>query len=203
MKNLKKCSVAVLAIALITAIFQLYASAEDFDHAKSATFTGRGQVFVKADTATVNFCIETRGSDAAEVKKENDKTAEKLKKELGKYCIKDECFYSYTDPSTGTVTAARTMSLFTDNVDGVEALTQIMLKHGATSVNCIMYGLKDPKPYEEKALSMAIADAKSKAQALSIKLPLKDIIEFGSFTYSSGCDKTVTVESNVNVIFAE
>ena len=95
------------------------------------------------------------------------------------------------------------MSLFTDNVDGVEALTQIMLKHGATSVNCIMYGLKDPKPYEEKALSMAIADAKSKAQALSIKLPLKDIIEFGSFTYSSGCDKTVTVERNVNVIFAE
>ncbi len=207
MKILKKYTLFVLALVLIAALFPLSAAAESFDEAKSATFTGRGQVFVKADTATVNFCVETRGNDALDVKKENDKTVEKLKKELGKYCVNDDCFYTYTDPATGTVTATRSMTLFTDNVDGVGALTQNMLRNGATAINCVMYGLKDPTPHQDKALAIAIADAKSKAAALSIKLPLKEIIEFGSYSYSSGgCGdnrKPVTVESNVNVIFAE
>ena len=73
------------------AIFQ-HASAEDFDHAKVHLPAESG--FRKPDTATVNFCIETRGSDAAG--KENDKTAEKLK---GRQMLRGTMLLLLTDPS--------------------------------------------------------------------------------------------------------
>lgn len=182
-------------------------SAECTD-ADSATFSGKGVLYVPADTVSISFSIETRADNQESAQKQNTAVTEKIKSACaGLGSLNEDSFYSFEDPCSGKHTATRCMTLTTGKISSVTTITQKLTEFGATGINYTCYSVKNLKPYQDKVLRLAIEDAESKAAGLGLQLKLSSISDFGCYSYYDGkCDqngnKLVSVECNVSVLFA-
>jgi len=206
-KLITSISVIFVLIFLVTpTVFSINASTPDPSY---LSVKGKGIVYVDPDTATINFCIETRAKTKEEAIKENDAIAKKIKEALKKWgSVSDESFYSYDDMCNRMYVCTRCMSLCTDKVDNISEITAKIGDLGATSINYVSYGIKDYKPHREKAFRLAIEDAENKAAKIAHDMELKSIIELGEPPYCGyyeatplNCRKKVPVECNVMIIY--
>ncbi len=206
MKKIFVCLIS-LSLALVFCFGVTTDVAAAYNNIESASISGRGIIYVPADTVSISFCVETRSENSRDAVSINEKTIGAIKSACGGLgCISEDSFYSYEDPCSDRQTVTRCLTLLTSKLDSVGSLTQKLIDSGATSVNYVCYSLKDAKPYESKALGLAIEDAQKRASETGLNLPLTEINESCCWSHYDGrCDKDgrhlVAVECNVSVTF--
>lgn len=206
MKKLFVCFVSI-SLVLIFCLGMTGEIAAEYIDTEKAAISGKGVIYVPADTASVSFSVETRAQDQREAKDKNEKIVDALKSACARLgTVSEDSFYSYADQCSGGYTFTRCMTIAAGNPDSVGLISQKLLEGGATGINYICYSVKDLRPYEGRVLALAIEDAEFKASALGLKLKLTEISELGCYGYYDGrYDKDgrhlVSVECNVSVVF--
>lgn len=191
----------ILSLGAMTSVFAAY---EDTD---TAVISGKGTVLAPADTAVIHFCIETHAKKEDAAKAKNDEIIEAVKALIGNAGnLSEESFFSYEDPSSGKYSVSRCMSLTTNDIDSVPALTQKMIDAGVTGINGTWYTIKNAAPYEEEALRLAIENAENKAASLGLALKLSEINDYGCYRFcDNGCgineNAQVSIECNVSIVY--
>jgi uncharacterized protein YggE len=194
----------LLTVFCLGAVIPVSAECTDAD---SATLSGKGVLYVPADTVTISFSIETCADSQEDAQKQNAAVTEKIKSACaGLGCLNEDSFYSYSDPCSGKFIATRCMTITTGKINSVASITQKLTDSGATGINYTCYIVKNLKPYQDKVLKLAIEDAENKAIGLGLQLKLSSINDLGCYSYYDGkCDqngnKLVSVECNVSVLF--
>lgn len=196
-----------VSLALLFCISGTTKISAQFDDADSVAISGKGVIYVPADTASISFCVESHAQSKQDAQAENEKSVAALRAALSGYgCIAEDSYYFYEDPCSGSFTVNRCMTLTTEKPDSANDISHRLIDNGATGVNFICYNVKDLKPYAGSALKLAVEDAQSKAAALGMNLKLSGINDTGCFAYYDGkCDKDgrrlVAIECNVSVNF--
>ncbi len=190
MKKIKFFACA-LSLVLLFGLLSLSTAAEEETPA-GAVFSGTGMAFAPADSATLAFELLTPGTTQTKAQRENKKTLDSLRAALQAECgeAPDLCEIGYhtEEGFSGTrFLVRRTLTLSTAHPERAEALRDCLIAHGVSSVLGITYTCADTAPYREEALRLAVADAKSKAAALGLALPLLEIRDFGCYDCGLDC----------------
>ena len=80
--------VIVIAFALFTIVMQ----AQEKAQIPQVSVSGEGKISVKPDQVSINFGVENTGKDAAEVKRLNDETVDKVLKFIKEFGIPSSDF---------------------------------------------------------------------------------------------------------------
>lgn len=132
------------------------------------------------DQATVNISIETTAKDAKEAAAQNSAVMNRIQKEILALAItrdniKTSSFnlyplYNRKDNGTQEITGysvSNQITVTVDNVNLVGTVIDTAIKAGASNVNSVEFGLKDPQSYKDKVLRQAINDARNKADIIA------------------------------------
>lgn len=134
-----------------------------------ATVSGEGSVLVNADRFSISFSVESAGQDKDKVAETSSAINDSIKRELGSFGeLSHDGYYTFTDPE-GHVTVCRSYTLTSKRVSEVTAVTDKLIRLGATCICSPVYSLSSPEEHEQKALKLAIEDAKRRAAACGIK----------------------------------
>lgn len=136
---------------------------------QKASVTGEGSVLVNADRFALSFSFETKGSDTDKVRSASASLDESIKRELSSFGeLTSEGYYSFLS-SDGEMSVTRSYTIMSKRVTEVSVLTEKLIRLGATCICSPVYSLSSPEEHEQKALKLAIEDAKRRAAACGIK----------------------------------
>ncbi|HUY51540.1 MAG TPA: SIMPL domain-containing protein [Streptosporangiaceae bacterium] len=174
------CSLAVSAVVMASGrptvlISSPSASTSTFE---TGVFTsGDATVSIKPDLATVSAGVESQQSTAAAAQSDLAAKAGKLIARIKSLGVSDADLstsgywvgpvYAVGGQTITGYQANEVLRVEWHNVDTVgKTLDAIVQEGGATNIN-VGFGVKDPKPAEAQARTLAIVDAHSKAQAMA------------------------------------
>jgi uncharacterized protein YggE len=139
--------------------------------------TGEGLVLAVPDRAWINIGAESRASSPREAQRQNAELMRPVQEKLRAAGIPAEAvrtigydvqyewdFVNGKRVGRGYV-ARNTIEVRIDMIDRVSEYLEIAVGSGATSLNGIRFDVKDQGKLERDALSMAVANARSKAEA--------------------------------------
>ena len=143
----------------------------------TVVMTGEGTVQAVPDRAWVTISAESRASSAREAQKRNTDAMtpviDKLKaagipadaiKTIG-YDVQYEWDYVNNKRVGRGYVARNTIEVRVDTIDRVGEYLEIAVGSGATSLGGLRFDLKDRAKLEREALRLAVADARTKAEA--------------------------------------
>ncbi|MGB3773746.1 MAG: SIMPL domain-containing protein [Leeuwenhoekiella sp.] len=136
------------------------------------TVSGQGEITVVPDQVTISLGVETSGEKAEMVKTANDNAIDNIIKYALKNGIKQNNIktqyvnlnknFNYQDKTT-SYSASQTLKLKMEDLNDYEDLIAGLLSQGVNSINGIEFSSSKMKEYEQKARSMAMQNAKEKA----------------------------------------
>lgn len=142
--------------------------------------TGSETVKVRPDRARVQFSIETQADTAKKAQSENDDEINELVDTLEDLGVSDDDIttsnyslypkYDYSDGGDGTIvgyTLNCTLLVDDQDADGVNAIIAGCSDAGITSISGLEYYCDDDTDSYNDALKKAIADARTKAEAVA------------------------------------
>ena len=169
--NLAFCIAALLAVA------PAYAQQQAPLNEPVVVTTGEGLVQAAPDRAWINISAESRASTAREAQKRNTDAMTPVLSKLKSsgvaadairtlvYDVQYEWdFVNGKRVGKGYV-ARNTVEVRVDSVDRVGEYLELAVASGATSLGGVRFDLKDRAKLEREALRLAVADARSKADA--------------------------------------
>jgi len=179
-KRLSTRSVCILHLAFcITALIAppAYAQQQAPLNEPVVVTTGEGLVQAAPDRAWINISAESRASTAREAQKRNSDAMTPVLSKLKSsgvaadairtlvYDVQYEWdFVNGKRVGKGYV-ARNTVEVRVDSVDRVGEYLELAVASGATSLGGVRFDLKDRAKLEREALRLAVADARSKADA--------------------------------------
>jgi len=179
-KRLSTRSVCILHLAFcITALIAppAYAQQQAPLNEPVVVTTGEGLVQAAPDRAWINISAESRASTAREAQKRNTDAMTPVLSKLKSsgvaadairtlvYDVQYEWdFVNGKRVGKGYV-ARNTVEVRVDSVDRVGEYLELAVASGATSLGGVRFDLKDRAKLEREALRLAVADARSKADA--------------------------------------
>ena len=201
MKQSKRILPFILTALTVIGIAGISASADN-QPLERVEVVGHGTVYAKADTATIDFCMETNAADYASARAENEKVYEKLKKSVSNIgALSEETLYSYAAPDAGTVSFTRCLRLRTNQIDSLGAIIEKLTDNGATGINYIGYSLKESGQLRQEALMRAVQDGQKKAGPMTASLELTEIREsFGGYCCED-CRNEIAVSCDVILVY--
>ncbi len=142
---------------------------------RTITVTGEGTVKAKPDEAAFSFGVETRAATAREATAGNGAAMRRLLAVLKQAGIRDEdlqteqvSVWPESKPSSGVTGYVATSSVrVTTSVDAAGEIVDRAVQAGATSVWGPTLTRKETDELEERALRLALEDARRKAGALA------------------------------------
>lgn len=171
---MKKAIAAIIAITLIC-VSMLTTSALD-----RLTVTGQGTISVPADTVTVCFSVDVKAASAKDVTKKSEAVGEAVTSAAERHgAVCEESYFLYEDSESGKWSVSRSYLLVSDQPSNIDNICTQLISSGATAICYIGYSLKNAVEYEEKALSAAIDDARSRAVAIGNTLGEREVIDHG------------------------
>lgn len=208
----KLAAVAVLLLAVFLAVETLSAFKDlrSPNEARSTiVVTGEGEAFATPDIANFTYSVSADGDSVGEaqsiVTEKTDTILEALK-ELGveekdirttDYSVYPKYIYESTVCSPGFYcpqgrqvpdgyTVSHSVSVKVRNTDDAGKALALVGENGATNVSSLMFTIDDPNSISEEARSLAISDAKAKAEVLadSLGVSLGRIVDFNDNTYN-------------------
>lgn len=162
----------VLLLAVITS---MGLTAQNSTERNTVTVTGEGKVMVVPDQVTIKSRIESEGLEPSEVKKENDKIANKIFKYLKSQGVPEKNIQTEymnlnkrTDYNTKeeTYVANQAISIKLDDLKNYEEIMQGLLKNGLNRINGVQFSSSKMEEYQKEARKKAVLDAKQKAEDL-------------------------------------
>ena len=150
------------------------------------TFTGEGKVYTKPDIAFVDLSVVTQGSQVKSVQEANTKKMNKVIEFLKSFGIEDKDIkttnynlypqYNYENnriPQIIGYQITQTLNIKIRNLDKVGDILQGGVDVGINQVNSLYFGVENDDQVKEQARTMAIADAKKKAEKLAKELEVR------------------------------
>jgi uncharacterized protein YggE len=155
------------------------AAATDVTH--GIVVNGTGQVALAPDQATVMAGVQTRGRTAQEAQTLNNRAMAAVVAAIKGLGIPDKNIQTvgvqlspvYDNNQTVTgYSSSNNVTVLVENVDQAGPVLDAAVAAGANESGNITFGLKDQTGARNKALALAVTDARSKADALAAALGL-------------------------------
>jgi hypothetical protein len=147
------------------------------------TVSGEGSVSMLPTMATVNATVETTAENAADATSQNNTAYGRIVAAVTKTGVaRDDITLSYYNvnytpkPKPGTsnqaderygYTVSRSFSIKVREMDKAGAVVDALAAAGVTNVGGVNFGLADPSKARAEATTLAVRDARSRAEALA------------------------------------
>lgn len=158
-----------LVLALVTATIQ----AQEVKQVPQISVSGEGKIKVTPDEAIITVAVENTGKEAAEVKKKNDETVDKVLKLIKQREIPTTDYqtqrvnlyknYDYNTKKYNYV-ANQTISIHLKDLTKYDKLMMDLVDSGINSIQGVEFKSSKIKEFERDARKKAILDAKQKAE---------------------------------------
>lgn len=135
--------------------------------------SGEGKVNVTPDQAFISIAVETKGSNATEVKKQNDLVIEKVVQYLKKSKVPTADVqtkrvslnpqYEY-DKKKYNYIATQTIDILLKDLSLYDTLMEGLVDSGINRINTVEFRSSKMAQYESDARKLAMKDAKAKAE---------------------------------------
>lgn len=159
-------------LIVVTALFSIAGFAQVQEFRPMVSTNGEGKVKVAPDQATIVVSIETRGTNATDVKKQNDAATEKVVKylkstDLPKSDVQTQRvslnpIYDY-EKKKYSYHAMQTIEIFLRDLNKYDALMGGLTDSGINRIEKVEFKSSKLAQYEAEARKLAIAEAKKKA----------------------------------------
>ena len=161
------------AVLILITLVATMSNAQEQKQIPQITVSGEGKIKVKPDQVAINFGVENTGNDAAEVKKLNDETVDKVLKFIKKFGIPTTDFqttnvslnrnYDY-DKKKYNYQASQTISILLKDVTKYDALMMGLVDNGINNISNVEFKSSKIEDYKSDARKLAMKDAKHKAE---------------------------------------
>jgi uncharacterized protein len=159
---------------LFLAVFATLAvSAQEIKPMPMINVAGEGKVKTVPDRATISVAVETRGTNATDVKKQNDATVEKViqyikKSKLPKEDVQTQRVslnpqYDY-DKKKYTYIATQTIEILLKDLNLYDGLMEGLTDSGINRINKVEFQTSKLAALQSEARKLAMAEARQKAQ---------------------------------------
>lgn len=170
------------SIFLLLTIFATTMNAQEGKFTPHIAVTGEGKVTVQPDQAVINFGVQNTGKDAAEVKKMNDETVDKVMKFIKKFGIPS------TDVQTTNVSlhksydyekkkhnfqASQSITITLKELKKYDELMMGLVDNGINNISNVEFKSSKIEEHKVTARKQAILDAKKKAEDFATALNQK------------------------------
>lgn len=163
-----KKAVLILGLLLMTMSY-----AQEQKQIPMVTVSGEGKVKVAPDQASISISIETKGTKAEEVKRENDKKMDAILKFVKKSNIAAEDFqtqrislnpnYDYEKKKYNYV-ATQTVQILLRDLSKYDVLMEGLVNEGINRIDNVEFKSSKMMQLQSDARKLAIKDAKAKAE---------------------------------------
>jgi uncharacterized protein YggE len=134
---------------------------------------GEGKLKVTPDQVQIRFGVQNTGKDAAEVKKLNDDTVDKVVKYIKKFGIPTADYqttsvslyksYDY-EKKKHNYNASQTISILLKDISKYDSLMMGLMDAGINNINDVEFKSSKLEAHKAEARKLAIKDAQKKAQ---------------------------------------
>ncbi|MCD0476648.1 SIMPL domain-containing protein [Flavobacterium sp. EDS] len=157
----------------LTLMFMTMTHAQEAKQIPQISVSGEGKVKVAPDQATILATIETKGSNAKDVKKQNDQKMDAVLKFIKKMNIPTADFktkqvslnpqYDY-EKKKHNYNATQTVEILLKDLTKYDELMEGLVDQGINRIDNVTFESSKLAQYESEARKLAIKDAKSKAE---------------------------------------
>lgn len=147
--------------------------AQESKQVPQISVNGEGRIKVVPDRVEINLGVKNFGKDAAEVKKLNDETVDKVLKYIKKFGIPASDFkttqvslnktYDY-DKKKQTYQASQTVAIVLKDLTKYDQLMMGLMDNGVNSIDNVEFKSSKMEQHKSEARKLAILDAKKKAE---------------------------------------
>lgn len=175
--------IAFVALLIVQKANDLQTTFKNQKPANTMSVSAEGKVKAVPDLATITIGVLSQGSDAVDVKNQNNAKVNKVIDYVKKQGVPEKdiatsqySFYPQQDWKDGTsrITGYQGNQDITVKVHGVDKSQDVINKisdgavnAGANQINGVFFSFEDPNELQQKARKEAIAKAKEKAQELA------------------------------------
>ena len=163
-----KKSMMIILMLVVTGM-----NAQEGKQIAQISVTGEGRIKVVPDRVEINLGVNNFGKDAAEVKKLNDETVDKVLKYIKKFGIPASDFkttqvslnksYDY-EKKKQTYQASQSIAIILKDITKYDELMMGLMDNGINSINNVEFKSSKMEQHKSEARKLAILDAKKKAE---------------------------------------
>lgn len=161
------------AILILSILFLSSTHAQEHKQVPTITVSGEGKVKVIPDQASISISIETKGTKAAEVKKENDQKMDAIIKFIKKANIAKEDYqtqrvslhpnYDY-DKKKHNYMATQSLQILLKDLSKYDELMEGLVNEGINRIDNVEFKSSKMAQFQSEARKLASKDAKGKAE---------------------------------------
>lgn len=161
------------AILILAMTFMGYSYGQEFKQVPQITVNGEAKIKVVPDQATITATVETKGSNAKEVKKQNDEQIEAVLKLIKKSNIAATDYrtqrvalnpqFDYEKKKTN-YNATQTIEIVLKDLANYDTLMEGLVSQGINRIDNVVFQSSQLAKHEAEARKMAMKDAKLKAE---------------------------------------
>ena len=161
------------AIVILSILFITIGHSQEQKQVPTITVSGEGKVKVIPDQASISISIETKGTKAADVKKENDKKMDAIIKFIKKSNIAKEDFqtqrvslypnYDY-DKKKHNYVATQSLQILLKDLSNYDVFMEGIVNEGINRIDNVEFKSSKMAQFQSEARKLASKDAKAKAE---------------------------------------
>ncbi|OCB78592.1 SIMPL domain-containing protein [Flavobacterium crassostreae] len=160
-------------IVILAMMFMAHSYAQEIKQVPVVNVNGEAKVKVVPDQAIISATVETKGSNAKEVKRLNDQQIDAVLNVIKKSNIKNTDYrtkyvalnpqYDYETKKTN-YNATQTIEIVLKNLATYDALMEALVTQGINRIDNVVFQSSELAKYEAEARKLAMKDAKLKAE---------------------------------------
>ena len=160
-------------ILILALVFMVNSFAQEHKQVPMINVSGEGKVKVAPDQALISISIETKGTKAEEVKRENDKKMDAILKFIKKSNIAAEDFqtqrislnpnYDYEKKKYNYI-ATQSVQILLKDLSKYDTLMEGLVNEGINRIDNVEFKSSKMLQLQSDARKLAIKDAKAKAE---------------------------------------
>lgn len=169
------------AVLILATLFAIMTQAQDQQkQIPQITVSGEGKVKVTPDQALISISVETKGTKAVEVKKDNDVAVDKVIQYIKKMKLPKEDVitqrvalnpnYDYNTKKHSYI-AVQTISIHLKDLAKYDELMEGLVDAGVNRIDNVEFKSSKMEQYQSEARKIAMKDAKRKADDYVSVLP--------------------------------
>lgn len=198
----------VLVLLVTMMATMAHAQSTDSKLIPQISVAGEGKVKVTPDQVQVRFGVQNTGKDAAEVKKINDETVDKVLKFIKKFGIPTSdvqttsvsLYKSYDyEKKKHNFNASQTICILLKNVAKYDELMMGLVDNGINNISDVEFKSSKLEEHKSEARKLAIKDAQKKAQdyagALNQKVGKAFLVTDNSQAYYPPMYKSIQMDA--------
>jgi len=163
-----KKSIILILMLVVTGMY-----AQEVKQVPQISVSGEGKIKITPDRVQINFGVKNVGKDAAEVKKLNDQTVDKVLKYIKKFGISTSDYkttqvslnrnYDF-EKKKNNFQASQSITIILKDLTKYDELMMGLLETGINSIDAIEFKSSKMEEHKSEARKLAILDAKKKAE---------------------------------------